>query len=178
MHADSLILTIPLLLLAWSAAGWDLKQRRIPNLLVLAGILAGATVQLAVAGVGGFLNGLSGLLVGMVVFMPGFLLGFTGAADVKLMGAAGVFLGPYAVFIAALISLVVGGLIAIGFMMAPAFVDRAGTAPWQRYGLMVRTLFSTGRPIYLAPQSGEVMGRRFPFAVSIAIATTATLSLV
>ncbi len=38
---------------------------------------------------------------------------------------------------------------------------------------MMRTLVITGRPLYIPPAEGEVMGKKFPFAVSIALGTTA-----
>lgn len=167
-------ITASLLILVWSAALWDLNQRRIPNALVFGGIVVGSILQLLFIGHSGFVDALSGLFLGLVLLMPGYLLGFTGAADVKLMGAAGTFLGPAQVFFAALASLLVGGLIALGFMVAVFFMQ-GSQAPWQRYGLMFRTFFSTGRPVYVTPEKGEVMGRRFPFAVSIAIGSTLLL---
>jgi len=103
--------------------------------------------------------------------MPGYLLGTTGAGDVKLMAAIGTFLGPYNVLLAGLASIAVGGVIALGFM-ALSVLSSSSPSPWQRYGLMFRTLLTTGRPVYLAPVEGEVMGRKFPFAVSIAVGTS------
>ncbi|GGX82979.1 pilus assembly-related outer membrane protein [Litchfieldella qijiaojingensis] len=163
------------LLLIWSAATWDLRQRRIPNVLVMAGAATGILLQWMLAGSGGFLATISGLAVGLGILLPGYLLGMTGAGDVKLMAAVGTFLGPYHVLLAALASIFVGGVIALGFA-ASALFSRNSISPWARYGLMVKTLVTTGRPIYAAPAEGEVMGRKFPFAVSIALGTTGFLA--
>lgn len=160
--------------LIWSAACWDLRHRRIPNKLVLTGVVLGIAVQWWLGGIGGLLDSLAGLAVGLAILMPGYLVGTTGAGDVKLMAAAGTFLGPYLALLAGLASIAVGGLIALGFMVVAGF-SSGSTSPWSRYGLMLKTLFATGRPIYLVPDEGEVMGRKFPFAVSIAMGTSSLL---
>ncbi|KXS37896.1 MAG: prepilin peptidase CpaA [Halomonadaceae bacterium T82-2] len=167
----SLTLISILLVFLGSAALWDLRQRRIPNALIMAGAIVGILLQGMVAGHGGALAAIEGLGIGLLVLMPGYLMGFTGAGDVKLMAAIGTFLGPYNVFLVALASIAVGGVIALGFA-ASALFSRNSPSPWPRYRLMVRTLVTTGKPIYVAPAEGEVMGRKFPYAVSIAIGTT------
>ncbi len=166
------LLLIISLLLIWSAAAWDLRSRRIPNLIVMAGAVMGILLQGVLAGPSGVLAAIYGLLVGLAFLLPGYLFGVTGAGDAKLMAAVGTFLGPFGVFQAALASILVGGVIALGFA-ASALVARQSISPWGRYGLMVRTLVTTGRPLYIPPAEGEVMGRKFPFAVSIAIGITA-----
>ncbi|EPC02462.1 hypothetical protein L861_08800 [Litchfieldella anticariensis FP35 = DSM 16096] len=174
MRHEHLLIPGLVLLLIWSAAVWDLRQRRIPNVLVMAGAAIGILLQGLLAGSGGILATISGLAVGLVILLPGYLLGMTGAGDVKLMAAVGTLLGPYDVFIAALASIFVGGVIAMGFA-ASALFSRNSISPWARYGLMLKTLAVTGKPIYVAPEEGEVMGRKFPFAVSIALGTTGLL---
>lgn len=171
MSPEVFFTSIPVFALIWSAACWDLRYRRIPNGLVLSGVVVGITVQLGLAGVGGLLDSLAGLGVGLAILMPGYLAGTTGAGDVKLMAAVGTFLGPYQMLLAGLASIAVGGAIALGFLALASF-SAGSTTPWPRYGLMIKTLFTTGRPIYLAPAEGEVMGRKFPFAVSIAVGTS------
>lgn len=175
MNHEVFVTGIPLFALIWSAACWDLRYRRIPNGLVFAGAVLGIAVQGVLGGVGGSLDALAGLGVGLAILMPGYLAGTTGAGDVKLMAAVGTFLGPLMGLLAGLASIAVGGLIALGFMVLASFAGRS-SAPWSRYGLMFKTLFATGRPMYLAPAKGEVMGRRFPFAVSIAVGTSSLLA--
>ncbi|MWJ26998.1 prepilin peptidase [Halomonas sp. ZH2S] len=157
-------------LLVMTATVCDLKHRKIPNMVVLTGAAVGLLLG-ALAGPGGILTAVFGLLVGLAVLIPGYLLGFTGAGDAKLMAAVGTFLGPLGAFQAALASILAGSAIAIGYIVF-AVLFRQTASPMARYGLMAKTLVTTGRPIYIAPEKGEVMGRKFPFAVAIAIGTT------
>lgn len=168
-------LIVPAFALVWIAAAWDIKQRRIPNLLVLIAMLIGIALQLALVAGNGLFSALTGLVVGLAVLLPGYLLGTTGAGDVKLMAAIGTFLGPQDAALAALASIAVGSLVALGYAASSIFQPNS-VSPWRRWGLMCRTFFTTFQPIYLAPAEGEVMGRKFPFAVSIALGTTLFLA--
>ncbi|UYG06398.1 prepilin peptidase [Halomonas sp. M4R1S46] len=172
MEQVFLFINLPLMLLVWSAAVSDLHAQRIPNSLVLAGAAMGLMLQGVLAGPGGALTAIYGLLVGLAILMPGYLMGFTGAGDAKLMAAAGAFLGPMGVLQVGLVSIVVGGIIGLVFAISALF-KKSSISPWSRYGLMVKTLVVTGRPLYIVPKEGEVMGKKFPFAVSIALGTTA-----
>jgi len=84
---------IPPLLLSLAIAGWDLKTRRIPNFLTLGGGLAGLGFQLGSHGLPGFLDGLAGLGLGLILLMGPYLLGGMGAGDVKASAALGAWLG-------------------------------------------------------------------------------------
>ncbi|RTQ99632.1 prepilin peptidase [Halomonas nitroreducens] len=172
MRHELLLIYGFVLLLVWSASVWDLRQRRIPNALVLAGAVVGVLLQGALSGSGGALAAIHGLLVGLAILIPGYLMGFTGAGDAKLMAAVGTFLGPLGAFQAGLVSIIFGGIIGILFA-ATALFNKSSVSPLGRYRLMVETLVVTGKPFYIAPKKGEVMGKRFPFAVSIALGTTA-----
>jgi prepilin peptidase CpaA len=171
MRDVSMLINLMALLIIWSSAIWDLHQRRIPNHLVMAGAATGILLQGMLAGPSGVLAAMTGMLVGLAILMPGYLMGFTGAGDAKLMASIGTFLGPMGVFQAALASILVGGVIALGFAFS-ALISCQSISPWRRYGLMIKTLSVTGKPLYIAPEEGEVMGKKFPFAVSIAIGTT------
>lgn len=160
-----------LLALVWIAAFFDLRTRRIPNLLVCLTLAMGFVMQVGFRGFDGFIAASTGLLVGTVVLLPGYVVGTTGAGDVKLMGAIGSFLGASGAFFAAVACIAVGGLIAFVFMVT-TLLSPGLAPPWRRYGAMAKTLVMTGKPVYLPPERGEVMGRRFPFAVSMALGTT------
>ncbi|MCE8037014.1 A24 family peptidase [Halomonas sp. MCCC 1A11062] len=169
---DNSIILVSCAVLVWTTAAQDLLHRKIPNYIVMAGAVVGFLLQGWAAGAGGVLAAIYGLVAGLAILLPGYLMGFTGAGDAKLMAAIGTFLGPVGVLQAALISIFVGGVIALGFASS-ALINRQSISPWERYSIMMRTLVATGRPLYIPPVEGEVMGKKFPFAVSIALGTTA-----
>src|SRR4051812_26472994 len=81
-------------ILVFAAIG-DVRTRRIPNRLVLALALLGFLYCAVTRGpMWGGLRALEGLFVGMGLWLPFYALGWLGAGDVKLVGAAGAWLGP------------------------------------------------------------------------------------
>lgn len=115
-----------LMLLILAAVVFDLRQRRIPNILVLLALGAGFLInlidpQIALSGSGlitlypgalGFKGALLGALIGLVIFFPFYMLRAMGAGDVKLMAGIGSFVGPAAAVDVALFILVTGGVMA------------------------------------------------------------------
>lgn len=96
-----------LLLASW----FDIRQFRIPNILTVPAAIAGLSLS-AYAG-NGLLFSLAGGGIGLVLFMAPYALGKMGAGDVKMLAAAGTFLGPVGVIWAALWSLIAGGVLAV-----------------------------------------------------------------
>lgn len=91
----------------------DLRQRRVPNLLILVGSLTAVGLALSPWAVLSPLMALFGGLVGLLLFLPPYALGLMGAGDVKLLGMCGLFLGPVLVLQGALYAMLAGGLLAI-----------------------------------------------------------------
>jgi prepilin peptidase CpaA len=91
----------------------DLRSRRIPNELTAAMAIIG--IGLAAAGSSGITVGasLAGLILGLLVMMPGYALGATGAGDVKLMAAVGAIIGPPLVLSAFVCTAIAGGALAV-----------------------------------------------------------------
>jgi prepilin peptidase CpaA len=152
-------LALTLLLVLALAVRQDLLEQRISNELILASLVGGLALQSAMSGGPGFLSALAGAGVGLLCFLPLYLSKGMGAGDVKLMAAAGAFFGPADAFIAALLSLASGALLALVVLAWRALEIRmqvagAGSAPVQ--------------PLHK---------ERFPYAAAIAIGVVATMGL-
>ena len=93
--AISIVMAPQLVLILGLAAAvvTDVRTRRIPNWLT--GAIGGAGFGIAFGGgVVTPAQAALGMLVGLLLMMPGHLIGATGAGDVKLMAAIGIVSGP------------------------------------------------------------------------------------
>ena len=95
------------------AMAWDTLRRKIPNRLTFTSALLGAACSVLALGITpGVLHSMQGWALGLGILLIPFLLGGMGGGDVKLLAAAGAWIGPGAVFnfflYAALIGAVMG----------------------------------------------------------------------
>ena len=116
-----------LALLVLTALVFDLRQRRIPNVVVLLALASGLLINLigpqtwqsgaalltVYPSALGAKGALLGALTGLAVFLPFYLLRAMGAGDVKLMASIGSFVGPATAINVALFILVTGGVLAV-----------------------------------------------------------------
>jgi len=105
---------LPALGFAIVAAQADVRTRKIPNWLTFPAILLGLLTHLALGGREGFLASLAGMAVVLVALIPGWLLRWMGAGDVKLMAGFGALLGAGRLLEAALWTAGIGGILAVG----------------------------------------------------------------
>ena len=92
----------------------DVKTRRIPNALICIGTLAGFLLSyLNLNGDITLYDSVLGSLSGLLMLLPGYLLGKMGAGDVKLLAMCGGFLGVQATIMAGLCALLAGGFFAL-----------------------------------------------------------------
>jgi len=171
-----------IVLAAWLAiAVWfDLRQRRVPNLLVANGIVWGVALQaLAPHGAGlfefwwgglGVWQALLGLGAGLAMFMPLYLLRAMGAGDVKLLAMVGVWLGPQLLLSATLVTLLAGGVMAIAVMLA----SRSSRQVLTNVRVMLTTTLVGAQTGKLAPLDAPPPGSvRLPYALPIAVGALA-----
>lgn len=167
------------------AALTDLRARKVPNLLVLTGILVGTGIQAAAepgpgildatGGAIGFLPSLIGIAVGFAALFPLYALRAMGAGDVKLMMMVGAFLGPLQTFGVVVLTFAAGGVLALGMAL------------WQRslaqLTLNLRFMLTTSAVHAATGESSKFeplqqTAGRMPYAVAIAAGTLLQLYLV
>ena len=162
-----------------AAVATDLRSRRIPNTLVLAG-LAGAFVLHACAWLLGnpplagaqWWSPLAGLTAGLAVLMPLYLLRACGAGDVKLMAVVGAFVGAKVVLAAALYTVLAGGVLALLFMFGHGVAAqtlanvRALLSQWS-------ARMRSGQGVQFQPL--QHTAARLPYAVAISAGTLIAL---
>ena len=85
----------------------DVRERRIPNSLCVVLGTFGILYRTVVGGFPGCLDSLSGFLVGFAILFLVYIVGGSGAGDVKFMGAVGAWLGPYHILFVFVLSAVV-----------------------------------------------------------------------
>lgn len=95
-----------------AAAAWDLKYRRIPNLLTVSGLLL-ALVMRGIQGADPLIDGVIGAGVAALVSLPLFAVGALGGGDGKLLIAIGGFMGPARLAGALLMIALVGGVMGV-----------------------------------------------------------------
>ena len=144
----------------------DVKFSKIPNWLTFPSMIIGISFHTGFKGLEGLLFSVSGVGVGMAVFIIPYLFGGTGAGDVKLMGAVGGLLGPKGVFIAFLATSIVGGIYAIALLAFHGYLQDA----LKRYGSILKTFLMTGKFIYVPPSKRE-QKPKLRYGVAIALGT-------
>jgi prepilin peptidase CpaA len=96
------------------AACFDIKSRRVPNLLTGPAFLIALVMHLTFGGWRSFLSSLvAGLICGILFFLF-YLAGGMGAGDVKLMTVAGAFVGMSSFPILLIFTTLIGGGMAVG----------------------------------------------------------------
>jgi len=109
-----LVLLIPV---ALAVIYFDVRYRRIPNVIVMCTLLAGLIVNTAIGSWTGMLGSMEGFALAFVPMLLMHLFGAMGAGDVKLSGAVGALLGVKLVPLALVIIVMMGAVLAIYSMV-------------------------------------------------------------
>ena len=159
-----------LLLLVSIAAVNDLATRRIPNRLLLAG-LAGALFLhlLSAEPAAALMSGVGGMLLGLVIFLPFYLVRGMAAGDVKMMAVIGFFTGPAEAFQIAIFTWCAGGVMALLLILLRSRVRLA----FANIGRLLSGLIVPGTKLadMALPESAGSM----PYGLAIAAGTIVVL---
>jgi prepilin peptidase CpaA len=110
--SDPLVVTA-IVAVTIAAAVVDLRTRRVPNWLTFGTAALGITMAMTHLDGVGVAGAFEGLLVGLLLMLPGHVIGRTGAGDVKLLAALGTLLGPKSIVMAFLYTAIAGGGLAV-----------------------------------------------------------------
>ena len=116
--------------LAVAACAFDLRTRRIPNALTFGAAAAGFLFHGLFSGLAGFGWSVAGWAVGLLLFLPLFLLRGMGGGDVKLLAAIGAWIGPGTVIWVALFASIAGGVFALALALTRGYTRQAFTNLW------------------------------------------------
>jgi prepilin peptidase CpaA len=149
----------------------DLRTRRIPNVLTLGAAAGAFGHHLATAGLPGLGFALAGWGVGLLMFLPVFVLKGIGGGDVKLLAALGAWLGPGQAVWLCLFTALAGGPLAIGVALSRGYLRHALTNVW---GLLMFWRVAGLRP-HPALTLDTPGAPRLPYALPIAVGLMVTL---
>ncbi len=157
----------PVLVLVSLAARADVRTRRIPNHLTFPALVIALAAHAAIGGRDGFTAAITGMAIAGGILLPGWLMGWMGAGDVKLMAACGAWLAmPGAVF-AVLAALVAGGVASLVIAL------RHGVLRQALQGAAVLAAWGFNRARGTPPP--VTTGIRFPFALAVVAGVTFAL---
>lgn len=151
------------------AAYHDIRWRKIPNWLVLAGLAAGLIGNLWLRGLPGLALGLGGFVLASIIYFPLYLLKGIGAGDVKLMAALGMIVGPRQWVLLFLFAALLG-------MIAGLFLAKAKSrllTTLKNTGLLVKELAALRTPheAHEQLQLHHPEALRMPHGVAVAAGT-------
>lgn len=147
----------------------DFRVRRIPNALILAGLLSGLLLTLWGWSVTRLMEYLSGAVVGLLAFQPLYLLRWVGAGDVKLLAVIGGFVGFPDVLWVALFALLSGGVLAWLWI---AVAERAVPSPYRLMAIAVSAAVKAvgSSRANAVPERGVLLSEYPPLPYSLALA--------
>ena len=174
---------ILVLWLVAQAAVTDLALRKIPNVLVLGGLALALVLQL-LAGpwLAALTHWFTGLLAGLFLLLPLYLLRGMAAGDVKLMAMVGAFLGPQAALHVALLTYLFGAPLALATLLWHGWRQGDGLSTARRLGRNLWRLVQpwlgrlAGLPLAPLPREAIASVGGMPYGVAIALATAAVVA--
>lgn len=99
------------------AAVYDIRYRRVPNWLVLIGLVTGVSLATLFFHANGLKTALLGAALAFALYLPLFALRAMGAGDLKLMVAIGAFTGPSNWIVVFVITSMLGGVLALALLL-------------------------------------------------------------
>jgi prepilin peptidase CpaA len=150
------VLTLGVVLVA--ACVTDLRTRRIPNGLALFSAVAGLGFSWMAHGAAGLVSSVTGVMIGLAIWLPFWWLHMMGGGDVKLFAAGSAWLGPAGAVEAALLAGLCGGVLSLCYVI-------------RRHGArhtLIRLATAIDQPQLLREPSRAAWDDRIPYALAMA----------
>jgi prepilin peptidase CpaA len=125
-------------MLAGAAGYLDYRTRRIPNWLVLSGLILGVGLNSFLYGTQGLWVAVQGCGLALLIYLPLFALRAMGGGDAKLMAAIGSLVGPGNWLVIFFITALLGGFFAIVFVVSRKLLGRTLRNIWFILGELIR----------------------------------------
>jgi prepilin peptidase CpaA len=158
------------------AAGFDYRERRVPNWLTLTGVVAGIALNSGLAHFVGLWTSLEGFGLALLIYLPLYMLRGVGGGDLKLMAALGAIVGPKNWITIFLLTALLGGVAALCVVIYEGRLLRT----LRNVGLILGSLLR-GRAPYEGRPELDVrsdQGMRLPHGIVICVATLTFLAAV
>lgn len=162
-----------LMMIAFAAALYDLRTRRIPNWITVTGFILGLATNTLLEGTSGLVRALLGFVLGFGIYLGLYLLHAMGAGDVKLMGAMGAIAGWRHWLLILLMTSLASGILALALAIRKG---RLRSTLWN-VAYLARELASFHAP-WLTHEQLDVKNPetlRLPHAVSIGLGILAVI---
>jgi len=151
----------------------DFRSQKIPNLITFPSIIMALLYHFLTHGVDGLIFSALGLATGIGLLIIPYMLGGMGAGDAKLMGAVGAILGTKSVFVAFLLTALVGGLYALLIILA----NKRQFKGFFKKQLITLNLFILTRKFIPDPVEKNDKKPKLCYGVAIALGTFIYLGL-
>jgi prepilin peptidase CpaA len=169
-----LAIQVLLVMIVIPAAVFDIRSRRVPNWLTLAGLVIGIGLNVFLFELPGLWDSLKGMGLAMLIYFPLFALRGMGAGDVKLMAALGAIAGPANWIAILLLTALSGGIAALALVIAKGRLRQT----FQNIWMILMSLRLRQAPYEVNPQLDVKSEKalRLPHAAVIACGTLAFLA--
>jgi prepilin peptidase CpaA len=152
----------------------DLKYQKIPNLLNFSLTIIAIVFHTIFSGFDGLLFSVTGLLLGIALFIPPYAFGGMGAGDAKLMGAVGAVVGMKGVFISAVLTAIYGGIYALLLLL---IFPKYGQSIFSRAWAVLKTFILTRQYVPMSSPNPVKKKPRLCYGIAIALGTVTYLLL-
>jgi len=151
----------------------DFRIQKIPNLITFPTVIIALLYHFLNSGIDGLSFSVLGLVTGIGLLIIPYMLGASGAGDAKLMGAVGAILGSKGVFVAFLLTAIVGGIYAVILIL----LNKKQFKGFFAKQLITLKLFIITRKYILDPVEENNKKPRLCYGVAIALGTVIYMGL-